>query len=247
MTIMSNKQLKIENLKVARGGQEIVHGVSFEIPAGTLRVLMGPNGSGKSSLANALMGHPDYVITDGCVVLDGEDITSLTPDRRARLGLLLSLQSPPEVPGVPLAEFLRLVYNSLHDQDIDPVDFRQMLEVQLKRFGLPISFADRGVNEGFSGGERKKSEMLQLAVLSPKYAVLDETDSGLDVDALKMVAEGVNALQSEGTGLLLITHHTRILDYLKPDRVLVMKDGHIVREGGPELAREIEEKGFGEI
>ena len=244
---MSDKQLRIENLRVTRRGQEIVHGVSFEVPTGTLRVLMGPNGSGKSSLANALMGHPDYAITDGSAMLDGEDVTSLTPDRRAKLGLLLSLQSPPEVPGVPLAEFLRLAYNAVYDQDIDPVDFRQMLEVQLKRFGLPTSFADRGINEGFSGGERKKMEMLQIAVLSPKYAVLDETDSGLDVDALKLVAEGVNALQSEGAGLLLITHHTRILDYLKPDRVLVMKDGLVVREGGPELAQEIEMWGFGGI
>ena len=244
---MSKKILKIKNLKVSRNEQEIVHGISFEIPAGTIQVLMGPNGSGKSSLANALMGHPDYTITDGSVLLDSVDITSLTPDRRAKLGLLLSLQSPPEIPGVPLAEFLRLAYNAVHDQDIDSIDFRQMLEVQLKRFSLPASFADRGVNEGFSGGERKKAEMLQLAVLSPKYAVLDETDSGLDVDALKLVAEGVGALQSEGTGLLLITHHTRILNYLKPNRVLVMKDGLIVRNGGPELALEIEEKGFSNI
>lgn len=244
---MTNDQLKIENLQVNREGQEIVRGVSFGVPAGKLRVLMGPNGSGKSSLANALAGHPDYQIVGGKIMLDGTDLTELSPDKRAQAGLLLSLQSPPEVPGVPLGEFLRLAYNASHDQDIDPVDFREMLSAQLKRFGLPESFADRGVNEGFSGGERKKSELLQLAVLGPKYAVLDETDSGLDVDALRAVAAGVNSLQSDGTGILLITHHTRILDYLQPERVLVMKSGRIVREGGPELAREIEERGFGEI
>lgn len=236
--------LKIENLHVSREGKEIVKGVTLEIPAGEVHALMGPNGSGKSSLANALMGHPKYAVTAGSVSLDGEDVTALPPDKKAALGLFLSMQHPPEVPGVSVAHFLRVVTTTARREPVSVADFRKMLKEKMAELKIDPAFMNRSLNEGFSGGEKKRMEILQLALLEPKYAVLDETDSGLDVDALKIVTDGVSRAREKGMGVLLITHYARILRHLVPDRVHVLSDGAIARSGGKELADEIEKEGY---
>ncbi len=238
--------LKIDNLRVAREGKEIVKGVTLEIPAGEVHALMGPNGSGKSSLANALMGHPKYAVTGGSVVMDGEEITAMTPNEKAAKGLFLSMQYPPEVSGVTVAHFLRVMTTTARREPISVADFRVLLQQKMKELEIDPAFMQRGLNEGFSGGEKKRMEILQLALLSPKYAILDETDSGLDVDALKIVTAGIDRARAAGTGILLITHYTHILRYLAPDKVHVMQDGRIVKSGGKELADEIETNGYGD-
>jgi Fe-S cluster assembly ATP-binding protein len=242
--------LQIKNLSVSREGRDIVRDLNLEIKVGEVVALMGPNGSGKSTLAGALAGHPACVVTHGKILIDGTDITFATPDKRARSGLFLSLQHPPEIPGLTLAEFLRTAYNQVHEEDLQPREFRQLLLERVETLKMDPALLSRGLNEGFSGGERKKSEILQLMILAPKYVILDETDSGLDVDALKAVSEGIDVARSaaeSGLGILVITHHVNILDYLKPDRVVVMIDGRIFREGGPELADKIERQGFEKI
>ncbi|MFH1047372.1 MAG: Fe-S cluster assembly ATPase SufC [Patescibacteria group bacterium] len=242
-----NNHLKIIALKVARDGKEIIRGVDLEIAPGDVVALMGPNGSGKSTLAGALMGHPDCVITAGKILIDGEDMTDKSPDKRAKAGLFLSMQSPPEIPGLTVTSFLRAAFNEIHDEQIRPLDFRHSLQEKADLLKMNPELLSRGLNEGFSGGERKKSEILQLMVLAPKYAILDETDSGLDVDALKAVGEGINTARGdadEGLGILVITHHQKLLEYLQPTRVIILRDGLIEKEGGPDLAQEIERSGF---
>ncbi|MEY4745337.1 MAG: hypothetical protein RL272_1282 [Candidatus Parcubacteria bacterium] len=236
--------LKIENLRVSREGKEIVKGVTLEIPAGEVHALMGPNGSGKSSLANALMGHPKYAVTAGSVLLDGEDILSLPPDGKAAKGLFLSMQHPPEVSGVSVSHFLRVVTTTARREPVSVADFRKMLKEKMAALRIDPAFMNRGLNEGFSGGEKKRMEILQLALLSPKYAILDETDSGLDVDALKIVTDGINAVRGSGMGVLLITHYARILKHLVPDKIHVLAEGRIAKSGGRELADEIEKEGY---
>ncbi|HTK04273.1 MAG TPA: Fe-S cluster assembly ATPase SufC [Candidatus Eisenbacteria bacterium] len=236
--------LKIENFHVTREGKEIVKGVTLEIPAGEVHALMGPNGSGKSSLANALMGHPKYEVTGGSVLLDGDDVTALKPNEKAAKGLFLSMQHPPEVPGVSVSHFLRVVTTTSRREPVSVADFRKLLKEKMADLKIDPAFMNRSLNEGFSGGEKKRMEILQLALLEPKYAILDETDSGLDVDALKIVTEGVSRAREKGMGVLLITHYTRILKHLVPDRVHVLSDGAIVKSGGKELAEEIEREGY---
>ncbi len=242
--IMAKKSLKISGLKVSRDGKEIIKGVDLEVPAGELHVLMGPNGSGKSTLAGALAGHPKCVITAGRIALDGKDITKLPPDARARAGLFLSLQYPPEIAGLSVSNFLRAAVNAGRQKPLGVVEFHELLKRKMAELKIDEAFAARGLNEGFSGGEKKRVEMLQMSVLEPKFAVLDETDSGLDVDALKVVTAAIEARRRAGSGVLVITHYARILDHLSPDRVRVMAGGRIVRTGGAELAKEIERSGF---
>ncbi|MBI4148984.1 Fe-S cluster assembly ATPase SufC [Candidatus Woesearchaeota archaeon] len=237
-------KLEIKDLHVAVEGKEILHGVDLDIGMGTTHCLMGPNGSGKSTLAHALMGHPKYVITEGKILLDGEDITSLPPHERAKRGLFLSFQYPAEIPGVTLSNFLRTALNNLGSEKLGVLDFHKLLKEKMGQLDMDSAFTKRYLNEGFSGGEKKRAEILQLLVLQPKFAVLDETDSGLDIDALKVVAQGVNSLQKEHRGILLITHYNRILHYIVPDRVHVMYQGKIIKSGGKELANEIEQRGY---
>jgi Fe-S cluster assembly ATP-binding protein len=237
-------ELQIRDLTVAVEGEEILHGVNLSVSKGETHALMGPNGSGKSTLAYAIMGHPNYKVTGGQVTFKGADLTALTPDERARLGLFLAMQYPTEVPGVSLTNFLRTAVNAFRDQDVPVRQFMQQIREEMDRLGMDEKFLQRNVNEGFSGGEKKRFEILQLALLLPEIAVLDETDSGLDVDALKSVSEGVNRLRGPDMGVLIITHYTRILRYIAPDRVHVMFDGRIVESGGPELAEKLESKGY---
>jgi|SRR3990167_3971170 len=242
-----------ENLPAARlsdgqgkAGKEILHGVSLEIKPGEIHALMGPNGSGKSSLSLALAGHPRYQITSGKITLDGENITNLTPDKRAKAGLFLAMQYPVAVPGVSVGNFMRTAYKNLKDEKVKALEIQTRVKGELKNLKMDESFVSRSVNDGFSGGEKKKLETLQLTILEPKYAVLDETDSGLDVDALKTVAKGI--LKSKEVnpklGILLITHYQRILRYIEPDFVHILVDGRIVKRGDKKLAEEIEEKGY---
>jgi Fe-S cluster assembly ATP-binding protein len=205
---------------------------------------MGPNGSGKSTLSNVIMGRPGYVITGGSVRLNGEDITTLTPDERAKRGLFLAMQYPTEIPGVSVVNFLRTAYVSVKGEPISALAFRQHMKTQMDRLGIEDDMVQRYVNQGFSGGEKKRNEVLQLAVLEPSIAVLDETDSGLDIDSLKLVAESVNELVGPELGVLIITHYQRMLNHITPEHVHVMMKGRIVRSGGPELAHELEEKGY---
>jgi len=235
--------LKIGNLRVAREGKEIVKGVSLEIRPGEVHALMGPNGSGKSTLAHALMGHPGYEVLSGSIHLDGRDITAAPVHERAKAGLFLSMQHTPEIPGVSLGAFLRSAWNAVKPERLGPLEFKEKLEAKMSELRMDPAFARRSLNEGFSGGEKKRAEILQLSVLEPKYAVLDETDSGLDVDALKLVADGVNRLRGPERGFLLITH-SRLLEYVAPDCVHVIKEGRIVAEGGAELSARIEKEGF---
>jgi Fe-S cluster assembly ATP-binding protein len=236
--------LEIENLHVRTEEREILHGVDLKIERGQTHALMGPNGSGKSTLANTLMGNPSYEVTEGKILLNGEDITEADPDERARAGLFMAFQYPATIPGVSVANFLRLAVNAGREEPIKVKEFGQLLREASDVLRIDREFTSRYLNEGFSGGEKKRNEILQLAILKPEFAVLDETDSGLDIDALRIVADGVNALRGRERGFLIITHYRRILQYVRPDFVHIMLDGRIVREGGPELADELEDKGY---
>jgi Fe-S cluster assembly ATP-binding protein len=242
--------LKIEDLhaRVAdEEGTEILKGVSLEIDAGEIHAVMGPNGSGKSTLAKVLAGHPGYEVTRGTVTFQGEDLLEMEPDERAREGVFLAFQYPVEIPGVSIANFLRTAVQARKgDEEVDLFEFQQQLMDRMSLLEMDTSFATRSVNAGFSGGEKKRNEILQLAMLEPTLAVMDETDSGLDIDALKVVSEGVNRLHAERAdmGILLITHYQRLLDYIRPHRVHVMVQGRIVQSGGPELAVQLEEEGY---
>lgn len=239
-----SQPLQIINLHVAIEGKEILQGVNLVVKLGEVHAIMGPNGSGKSTLAHVLMGHPKYEVTAGSIRLDGEEITHAVPDERARKGLFLAFQYPMEVAGVPLASFLRQAYIARTGDTVSVAKFRTLLREAGEKLHLKEHFLERPLNEGFSGGEKKKCEILQMAVLKPAFAVLDETDSGLDVDALRVVAEGVNALIGPTLGVVLITHYQRILQYIKPQFVHVMVEGKIVKSGGSELAEELEKEGY---
>ncbi len=234
----------VEDLRVEVDGKEILTGVNLEIPTGRINAVMGPNGSGKSTLANTLMGNPRYVVTGGRILYRGEDITQALPDQRSLAGIFLASQYPVEIAGVTLINFLRQMVNAHRGDEMPLVEFRQMVNQKMDALGMDRAFATRYVNSGFSGGEKKRSEILQLAVLNPTLAILDETDSGLDIDALRTVSNGINQLLHPEMGVLLITHYTRIFNYIEPDSVHVMLDGAIVRSGGPELAHDLEEHGY---
>ncbi|MGC3991037.1 MAG: Fe-S cluster assembly ATPase SufC [Chthoniobacteraceae bacterium] len=238
--------LIIKDLHANVAGQEIVRGLSLEIEPGKVHAIMGPNGSGKSTLAKVLGGHPSYEVTSGEVLMDGVNILGMQPDERSRAGLFLAMQYPMEIPGVSNANFLRAALQARlpEGEEIEAVDFYEHMYEKMDLLEMDRKFTARSVNEGFSGGEKKRNEILQMAMLEPKYAVLDETDSGLDIDALRIVSHGVNTLRGPGVGILLITHYQRLLNYIKPDYVHVMVHGRIVRNGGPELALELEEKGY---
>ncbi len=236
--------LEIQNLHVRIEEREILHGVDLKVSKGETHALMGPNGSGKSTLANTIMGNPNYEVTEGKIVFNGEDFTEADPDERARAGLFLAFQYPATIPGVSVANFLRLAVNARREQPMKVKDFGKYMRENVDLLKIDPSFVSRYLNEGFSGGEKKRAEILQLAMLKPEIAVLDETDSGLDIDALRIVSDGVNALSGPGMGSLIITHYKRILEYVRPDFVHIMLDGRIVREGGPELADKLEEHGY---
>jgi Fe-S cluster assembly ATP-binding protein len=249
---MSKKVLQIDNLHAAIDGKEILKGVSLTIRQGEIHALMGPNGSGKSTLSYALMGHPNYEVTEGRVLLDGENLLELEADERARRGLFLAFQYPTAIPGVTLANFLRhAVTNIRHPErkegeDLMPMrEFRKELREAMDELGVDTEFARRYLNEGFSGGEKKRAEVLQMSLIKPNFAILDETDSGLDIDAVRVVSEGVNrVVQRVGTGVLVITHYQRILNYIKPQFVHVLYGGRIVESGGPELVERLEKEGY---
>jgi len=241
---MSQTLLVIENLHVTVEGKPILKGVSVELAAGEVHAIMGPNGSGKSTLSFCLMGHPKYAITEGRILYQGRDIAALPPDERAKAGIFLAFQYPTAIPGVTIANFLRSALKAVRVGEVSIKEFRQLVKAQMKTLGIQDGFMNRYVNDGFSGGEKKRLEILQLAVLQPRLAVLDETDSGLDIDALQVVASGINAMRTPQRGILLITHYQRLLNYIKPDRVHVMVDGVIARSGGAELALELEREGY---
>lgn len=240
--------LEIKDLHAAIDGKEILKGLNLQINKGEVHAIMGPNGSGKSTLAKVLAGHPSYEVTKGEVLYEGKNLLELEPDERAREGVFLAFQYPVEVPGVSNSQFLRLAYNEkmkhLGEEELDPLEFNDYLTEKAKIVDMDKSFFKRSVNEGFSGGEKKRNEILQMAVLDPTLAILDETDSGLDIDALRIVAEGVNKLRSKDNAIILVTHYQRLLNYITPDFVHVLAGGKIVKEGGKELALELEEKGY---
>jgi Fe-S cluster assembly ATP-binding protein len=236
--------LRIENLHVEVDGNEIVKGLDLEVGQGEIHAIMGPNGSGKSTLANVLMGHPRYDVTDGSVTFEGEDVLELEPDERAKMGMFLAFQYPSEVPGVSVANFLRTAVNSVREEDLSPMEMYKLLQEKMAVMRMDPKFAERYLNEGFSGGEKKRNEILQMLMLQPRLAILDETDSGLDIDALQVVARGVNEMRGPEVSAVLITHYQRILRYIEPDRVHVMLDGRLVTSGGKELAEALEEKGY---
>jgi len=237
-------ELKIEGLTAEIEGTQILKGVDLTIRQGETHALMGPNGSGKSTLSSAIMGHPAYEVTGGSVTLDGEDVLDKDPDERAALGLFLAMQYPTEIPGVSLTNFLRTAVNTLRGEELPVRQFMSELREHMSDLGMDEKFLQRNVNEGFSGGEKKRFEILQMAMIQPRIAVLDETDSGLDVDALRVVSAGVNKLRGPDLGVLLITHYSRILNYVEPDHVHVMLDGRIAQSGGKELADDLEESGY---
>jgi Fe-S cluster assembly ATP-binding protein len=243
-------EMVIRNLHVSIEGNEILKGVNLTIPQGEVHAIMGPNGTGKSTLAYTIMGHPSYQVTEGEVIFKDQNILELAPDARSRLGVFLAFQYPVAIPGVSVANFLRTAMNARlkeanpQDKGIAIPEFRRMLKEKMELLKMDPVFAGRYLNDGFSGGEKKRAEILQMAVLKPEIAVLDETDSGLDIDALRIVSEGVNALRGKDLGVLIITHYQRILNYIKPDYVHVMMDGRIVESGGPELAFSLEERGY---
>ena len=236
--------LKVENLQVEIDGQEIVKGLDLEVGEGEIHAIMGPNGSGKSTLANVLMGHPRYEVTGGAITFRGEDVFELEPDERAKLGMFLAFQYPSEVPGVSVANFLRTAVNSVREEELGPMDMYRLIQEKMKIMQMDPKFAERYLNEGFSGGEKKRNEILQMLMLEPRLAIMDETDSGLDIDALQVVAKGVNELRGPEFSAVIITHYQRILRYIEPDRVHVMLDGRIVTSGGKDLAHELEDKGY---
>jgi Fe-S cluster assembly ATP-binding protein len=240
--------LEIKDLHAGIEGREILKGLTMNVNKGEVHAIMGPNGSGKSTLAKVLAGHPSYEVTSGEVIYEGKNLLELDPDERAREGVFLAFQYPVEVPGVSNSQFLRLAYNEkmkhLGEEELDPLEFNDLLKERAKIVEMDSSFFKRSVNEGFSGGEKKRNEILQMAILQPKLAVLDETDSGLDIDALRIVAEGVNKLRNADKAIVLVTHYQRLLNYIEPDFVHVLAGGKIVKEGGKELALELEEKGY---
>jgi Fe-S cluster assembly ATP-binding protein len=236
--------LKIEDLQVEIDGQEIVKGLDLEVGKGEIHAIMGPNGSGKSTLANVLMGHPRYEVTGGSITFQGEDVFELEPDERAKLGMFLAFQYPSEVPGVSVANFLRTAVNSVREDELSPMEMYRLLQEKMSIMQMDPKFAERYLNEGFSGGEKKRNEILQMLMLDPKLAIMDETDSGLDIDALQVVAKGVNEMKGPEFSAVIITHYQRILRYIEPDRVHVMLDGRLVTSGGKELADDLEEKGY---
>jgi Fe-S cluster assembly ATP-binding protein len=243
--------LEIRNLHVSAEDKHILKGLDLEVSRGEVHALMGPNGSGKSTLANTIMGHPALDVTDGEIVFNGDDITETDPEERSRAGLFLAFQYPVAIPGVTVAKYLRMALNAHREARGEPQislkDFRRDTEAAMELVDIPREFSSRYVNDGFSGGEKKRLEILQLAMLRPQIAVLDETDSGLDIDALRIVAEGVNKFSGPDMGVLIITHYQRILHLVQPDFVHVMFNGRIVKQGGPELVGELEEKGYGWI
>jgi Fe-S cluster assembly ATP-binding protein len=236
--------LEIRDLTVEADGNEILRGVTLDLDRGRTIALMGPNGSGKSTLAYAIAGHPAYDVTGGTMTWRGTELNELSPDERARLGVFLAMQYPTEIPGVSVTNFLRTSLNAISEEDVPVRDFMTRLKAEMASLEVDQSFLQRSVNEGFSGGEKKRFEILQMAMLKPQLAVLDETDSGLDVDALRIVSEGVDRLRSPELGVLIITHYTRILRYIRPDEVHVMFEGRIVASGGPELADQLEAEGY---
>jgi Fe-S cluster assembly ATP-binding protein len=242
-------KLEIRDLHATVEGTEILKGVDLTINQGEIHALMGPNGSGKSTLANTLLGHPKYKVTKGDILIDGVSLVDLSPDKRAKRGLFLAFQYPVAVPGVTMFSFLRAAYNAVHTDEKNQAptifDFKETLAERMKLLEMDESFMNRYLNEGFSGGEKKRAEILQLAMLKPKFAVLDETDSGLDIDALRVVAEGVSKIASDDLGILVITHYQRILKYIRPTFVHVMYEGRITASGGQELSLKLEEKGYG--
>ena len=241
---MASPLFAIEDLHVNVEGKEILKGVNLAVNRGEVHALMGPNGSGKSTLANALMGHPRYQVTKGRVLLNGEDVLPLSADQRARRGMFLAFQYPLEIPGVKVRHFLRMAVKASKAQELSVTEFRKQLFDKMALLEMDRSFAERYLNEGFSGGEKKRNEILQMAMLEPAMAILDETDSGLDIDALRIVAGGINKLAGPDRGMLLITHYQRILSYVEPQFVHVLFDGRVVRSGGKELALELEAKGY---
>jgi len=236
--------LEIKNLHVTHEEKEILKGINLTIPKGEVHALMGPNGSGKSTLSYALMGHPRYKISKGEILLDGKDITNLSPNERAKHGLFLSFQNPIEIPGVTLSNFLRQAYNSIHEEKLSLLEFRELLKRHALSLGMDTDFLSRYLNEGFSGGEKKKAEMLQLLVLNPKIAILDETDSGLDSDSLKLVSQGIKNFATPEKTILVITHYNKMLDLLNPNRVSVISGGKIIAEGDNSLLEKIEAEGY---
>lgn len=239
-----NGLLKVDGLKVKIDDKQILNGVNLEIGPGEVHAIMGPNGTGKSTLAYALAGKASYEVTGGSITMEGNDLLKMTPDERARRGMFLAFQYPSEVPGVTVDNFLRVAYNAVKEEELSIWEFRNLLKEKMEFLQIDESFSGRYLNEGFSGGEKKRNEILQMAILQPKLAVLDETDSGLDIDALQIVARGVNELLPEDSSVLVITHYQRILRYIKPDYVHVMIDGKIVESGGGELAEKLEEQGY---
>jgi Fe-S cluster assembly ATP-binding protein len=240
--------LEIRNLHATVDGNQILKGINLTIKKGEIHAIMGPNGSGKSTLAKVLAGHPAYEVTEGEVLYEGKNLLAMSTDERAREGIFMAFQYPIEVPGVSNAQFLRLAYNEkrkhLGEEELDPLEFKDLLKERAKVVEMDASFMTRSVNEGFSGGEKKRNEILQMAVLEPKLAILDETDSGLDIDALRVVAGGVNQLHNSENAVVLVTHYQRLLNYIVPHYVHVLANGRIAREGGKELALELEEKGY---
>lgn len=247
MSVLEIKNLQVQ-VSTDEGPKDILRGVDLTVRAGETHALMGPNGSGKSTLAYAIAGHPKYNVVGGSVTLDGQDVLEMSVDERARAGLFLAMQYPVEVPGVSVSNFLRTAITAIRGEAPNLRNWIKEMKDSMGALQIDSTFAERSVNEGFSGGERKRTEILQMELIKPKLAILDETDSGLDVDALRVVSEGINRVRATGqTGILLITHFTRILNYVKPDYVHVFHNGRIVREGGPELATEIEENGYAQF
>jgi Fe-S cluster assembly ATP-binding protein len=245
-------ELEIKNLHVAVGDKQILKGLDLTVRSAEIHALMGPNGSGKSTLANAIMGHPSLEVTEGQILFDGEDITEASPDERSRMGLFMAFQYPVSVPGVTVTKYLRMMMNAHRtergEEQVSLREFRKTVEEAMKLTNVPKEFSSRYLNEGFSGGEKKRMEILQLALQQPQIAVLDETDSGLDIDALNVVAQGVNTIAREANmGVLIITHYQRILHMVQPQRVSVMFDGRIAKEGGPELVEQLEREGYGRL
>ncbi len=243
--------IKIDNLKASIEDKEILKGLNLEIEPGEVHAIMGPNGSGKSTLSYILAGREDYDVTEGDIILNGESIMEMSPEERAAKGVFLAFQYPVEIPGVQMTTFMKTAVNSVRKargkSELDAIDFLKLMKGKCKELGISDEMMKRAVNVGFSGGEKKRNEVLQMAMLEPKFCVLDETDSGLDIDALKIVADGVNAMRGGDRSFLVITHYQRLLDYIKPDVVHVMANGRIIKTGGPELAHELEEKGYADI
>jgi Fe-S cluster assembly ATP-binding protein len=241
--------LRVRNLHGGAGGREILRGIDLSIDAGEVHAIMGPNGSGKSTLARVLAGHPDYQVTQGEVLYDGQDLLAMDPESRARAGVFMAFQYPVEIPGVNNAYFLKAALNAVRthrgEEPLDAVEFMTLVRERMAALHIDETLLNRPVNEGFSGGEKKRNEIFQMAVLEPRLGILDETDSGLDIDALKIVAQGVNAMRRPDRAFLLVTHYQRLLNYVVPDVVHVLADGRIIRSGGKELALELEEKGYG--